>query len=199
MWNALRKEIYPMKRREMLCLVSGLVIGLLFGMVLIGSDDNLRESIFGTAGSTKKPDVEYYQVSLDNAQIWLAQEYPQNSEQVKASFDVLAKLPASVMPSTDFKAAEADIAYILPQAYGALVGEKNVDQIEVKSDDKTSVCLGVDDNPILGSTLYLYLTIPSDKAKKIAATKEWEKLKDPKANVLYWKLLACYPELDAKS
>ena len=83
-----------MKRREMLFLVSGLVLGLVFGMILIGSDDSLRESIFGTAGSVRKADVAYYLVNLDDAQSWLLAEYPQNSEELKAAF---ASLPACCM------------------------------------------------------------------------------------------------------
>jgi hypothetical protein len=188
-----------MKRREMLFLVSGLVIGLLFGMILVGSDDNLRESIFGTAGSVKKTNVDYYLVNLDDAQTWLTAEYPQNSEEVKAAFDKLGMIPVSAVPNADFKAAEQDISYLLPQAYAALVGEKNADPIEPKADDPTSVCLGLDDDPYTGPTLYLYLTIPSDSARKLDAAKNWEKLKDPQTNVLYWKLLACFPETDAKS
>jgi hypothetical protein len=188
-----------MKRREILFLVSGLVIGLLFGMILVGSDDNLRESVFGTAGSIKKTDVEYYLVNLDDAQTWLSTEYPQHSEDLKAAFDKLGLLPVSAVPNVDFKAAQEDIAYLLPQAYGALVGEKNADQIEPKSDNPTSVCLGLDDDPYAGPTLYLYLTLPSDAAKKLDVTKNWDKLKDPQTNVLYWKLLACYPEIDTKA
>lgn len=188
-----------MKRREMLFLVSGLVLGLLFGMILVGSDDSLRESIFGTAGSVKKANVDYYLVDLEQAQTWLSAEYPQNSEELKASFDKLGLIPVSVVPNADFKAAEEDIAYLLPQAYAALVGQKNADTIQPKSGDSTAVCLGVDDDPYAGTTLYFYLTIPSDAAKKMDVIKDWQKLKDPKTNVLYWKLLACYPEPDAKS
>ncbi len=188
-----------MKRREMLFLVSGLVLGLVFGMILIGSDDNLRESIFGTAGSVKRADVNYYLVKLEDAQAWLAAEYPQSSEELKASFNKLGQIPVSAVPNADFKAAEEDIAYLLPQAYAVLIGEKNVEQIEPKSDNSTIVCLGLDDDPYAGANLYLYLTIPSDKAKKMDITKTWDKLEDPKTNALYWKLLACYPEADTKS
>jgi hypothetical protein len=191
-----------MRRRESLFLVAGLVVGLIFGMVLVGTSDDLRESIFGTAAS-KGTDVQYYLVKLEDAQTWLANEYPDNSEQVKAAFDVLAKLPVgTVMPSADvvsYEDAQKDIEYVLPQTYAVLVGDKDAaDKPSVKSDDPTSACLGVDDDPYMGATLYLYLTIPTEKAKKLDVPKEWEKLKDPKTNVLYWKLLACYPELKTK-
>jgi hypothetical protein len=188
-----------MKRREMVFLISGLVLGLFFGMILVGSNDDLRESLFGAAATDKTADVEYYLVDLEAAQAWLIDEYPQNSEQVKTSFDALAKLPVSVMPNADFKMITTDVEYILPQAYAALVGEKNADKIEVKSDDNTSACLGLDDDPYEGTTLYFYLTIPTKKAETMEFTKNWENLSDPQANVLYWKLLACYPELDGKS
>jgi hypothetical protein len=188
-----------MKRREMLFLVSGLVLGLVFGMILVGSDDSLRESIFGTAGSVKKTNVDYYLVSLEQAQNWLTDEYPQSTEDLKGAFEKLDLIPVSVVPNADFKAAETDISYLLPQAYAVLVGEKDAPTIEPKSDDSTSVCLGLDDDPYAGMTLYFYLTIPSEKAKKLDVTKDWEQLKGPKTNVLYWKLLACYPESNAKS
>jgi hypothetical protein len=188
-----------MKRRETIFLISGLVIGLLCGMILVGSNDDLRESLFGAAGTDKAVDVEYYLVDLEAAQTWLTDEYSQNSEQIKTSFDALVMLPVSVMPNADFKMIEPDIEYILPQAYAALVGEKDADKIEVKPNDNTSACLGLDDDPYEGTTLYFYLTIPTEKAKSMAFIKDWEKLKDPKNNVLYWKLLACFPELDEKS
>jgi hypothetical protein len=188
-----------MKRREMLFLVSGLVLGLVFGMILIGSDDSLRESIFGTAGSVRKADVAYYLVNLDDAQSWLLAEYPQNSEELKAAFEKLGLIPVSAVPNADFKAADEDIAYLLPQAYAVLSGQKDAEKIKPQSSDQTSVCLGLDDDPYAGSTLYLYLAISPDKAKKMDFTEDWEKLKDPKTNELYWKLLACYPEAEVKS
>lgn len=186
-----------MKRRESLFLISGLVLGFFFGVILVGSSDDLRESLFGTA-SNKPTDVDYYLVDLEAAQTWLTGEYPENSEQVKSSFEALAKLPVAVMPNADFKMIATDADYILLQTYAALVGEKNIDKIEPKSDDKTSACLGLDDDPYEGTALYVYLTIPTEKAKKMTFLKDWEKLKDPRTNVLYWKLLACYPELDEK-
>ena len=191
-----------MRRRESLFLVAGLVIGLLFGMILVGTSDDLRESMFGSAAS-KRADVDYYLVKLEDAQTWLASEYPDSSEQVKESFDVLARLTfGTVMPTADmvtFDTAEQEFQHILPQTYAVLVGDKDAaDQPAVKSDDPSSACLGVDDDPYVGATLYLYLTIPTEQAEKLEIPDEWEQLKDPKSNVLYWKLLACYPTLDAK-
>ncbi len=81
--------------------------------------------------------MNYYLVKLEDAQAWLAAEYPQSSEELKASFNKLGQIPVSAVPNADFKAAEEDIAYLLPQAYAVLIGEKNVEQIEPKSDNST--------------------------------------------------------------
>jgi hypothetical protein len=191
-----------MKRREMNFLVVGLIIGLFLGMVLIGSSDDLRESLFGTAGGNKKADVEYYLVPLESAQTWLAEEYPEQSEQLKASFDVLAKLPVGAMPNADFNTgfvgAKSDVDYLLPRTYAALIGAKDAENVEAKNDDPTAACLGLDDDPYAGTTLYLYLTIPADQAEKMDIADDWQKLDDAKTNALYWKLLACFPEVEEK-
>jgi hypothetical protein len=180
-------------RREMLTLVSGFVVGLLIGMVLIGSSEDLRTSIFGTAAQEKTVKMEYYLANLESAQDWLIQTYPDNTEKLQASVSVLTKAPAAGF-TFDFKAAEEDIQFILPQAYGALLGEKDPANLKVEKSDTTSVCLGVDDDPYEGTTMYLYFSIPTDRAKQFDIPKDWEKLKDPKMNVMYWKLVGCYPE-----
>lgn len=180
-------------RREMLTLVSGFVVGLFIGMILIGSSDDLRTSIFGTAAQEKTVKMEYYLVDLESAQDWLIQAYPENTEKLQASVSVLTKAPAAGI-SFNFKAAEEDIQFILPQAYGALLGEKDPATMKIANSDPTSVCLGVDDDPYEGAAMYLYVSLPTDRAKQVDVPKDWEKLKDPKTNVMYWKLVGCYPE-----
>jgi hypothetical protein len=183
-----------MKRREMLILVAGFAVGLLLGMTVIGTSSDLRTSLFGTAGSTTEKDSEYYLIDLETAQNWLTDRYPESSDKLQASVTVLTKLPAAVNFPVDFKAAEKDIKVVLPQAYAALTNAKDPENLQVNPDSQLSACLGLDDNPYQGSALYLYLTVPKDQVKKLDIPKDWQKLKNPKLNILYWKLLACYPE-----
>ncbi len=187
-----------MTRRQIIPVVVGFIVGLLVGMVVIGSSDDLRTSLFGTAGSDKetKASVEYYLVNMDSAEQWLAEKYPDNTEKFQASVSVLTKLPGAVNFPVDFKAAEQDINALLPYAYGALLNldTSAIDSLEVKSDSNVSACLGLDDDPYDGTTMYLYLTIPTDQTEKLDIPKDWQKLEDPQSNVLYWEVIACYPQ-----
>ena len=186
-----------MKRRELMTLVGGFIIGLLIGMVLVGSSDSLRESLFGTAGSgAKTEDLTYYQVPLDTAQGWLIQQFPDQGDQIKASVTVLTRLPSVVNFNVDFQAAEEDIQLVLPYAYAALTGIDTVDNIQPVKDDPTVVCLGLDDDPYAGSTLYLYVTMTNTRAGKLDLPTGWDQLDQPNSNVLYWKLLGCFPTQD---
>jgi len=183
-----------MKRRELITLVGGFIIGLLIGMVLVGSSDSLRESLFGTAGSgTKTEDLAYYQVPLDTAQDWLLEKYPDQSDPIKASVSVLTRLPSVVNFNVDFQAAEEDIQLLLPYAYAALTGVDYAADLQPVKDDPTVACLGLDDDPYAGATLYLYVTLSKDRAGKLDLPNDWDKLDQPKGNVLYWKLLGCFP------
>jgi hypothetical protein len=184
-------------RREVLNLAVGFVIGLLIGMILVGSSDDLRESLFGTAGDKeKKPaSLDYYLVDLQIAQGWLQEKFPDKSEDLQKSISVLTTIPAAGF-AFDYQAVEQDIQFLLPQAYAALVGEKDPANLKVSADDPIVACLGVDDDPYQGITMYLYVTIPSSKAADLEIPKEWEKLDEAKSDDLYWKLVGCFPQSD---
>jgi len=189
-----------MNRRQIIPVVIGFIVGLLVGMVLIGSSDDLRESLFGTAGSEKETEakVEHYLVDMASAEEWLTETYPDNTKTFQASVSVLTKLPGAVNFPVDFKAAQQDIDILLPYAYGALmnIDSNQIDTLEVKSDTDASACLGLDDDPYDGTTMYFYLTVPTEEADTLEIPKEWQKLDDPQTNVLYWKVIACYPTKD---
>jgi hypothetical protein len=189
-----------LSRRDIFALVSGFVVGLLIGMILVGSSDDLRTSLFGTASEKgeKTESMEYYLVDLETTQQWLTDRFPDNTEKLQASMSVLTRLPAVTIAPVDFKAAEEDIKFVLPYAYAALVNEKDPQKLQASPEDNLFACLGVDDDPYQGTAMYLYLTIPTERAKKLDIPKDWEKLDSPKTNVLYWKLVACYPELPSK-
>lgn len=183
-----------MRRREVIVFVGGLVIGLLVGMILIGSSDDLRESLFGTAGSRQDKNTAYYLVSLDDAETWLEEVFPDESEKFQSSISVLSKLPAVWKSEEDFAAMQEEFELILPYTYGALKEEKDITNLKVSPDDKLTTCVGMDTDPY-EQIVYLYVTIPGDQVDKLTVPKTWEKLKAPKENTILWQLVACYPEL----
>lgn len=183
-----------MQRREIIVFVGGLVIGLLVGMILIGSSDDLRESLFGTAGSKQEKDPAYYLVSLDDAETWLAEVFPNESEKFQSSISVLSRLPAVWKSDEDFAAMQQEFAVILPYTYGALKEERDIANLKTNPDDKLTTCVGMDTDPY-EQIVYLYVTVPGDQVDKLTIPKNWEKLKAPKENTILWQLVACYPEL----
>jgi hypothetical protein len=188
-----------MRRREMLFLAVGLVVGLLAGMAVIGTSDDLRTSLFGTATSSKTKDMMYYLVELPTAQSWLAEKYPDDSTKLGDAVNKIVDIPPADLPDEIMNQKEA-VEVVLPQMYAALTSTKNLNEIKVSPDSPTSACLGLDDDPynMDGPILYLYITVPVEQAKKVGIPQDWQKLDTPKTNVLYWQLLDCYPALDAK-
>jgi hypothetical protein len=195
-----------MNRREMISLVAGLVVGLLVGMVVIGSSDDLRTDLFGTASNelqdsteARSKDLVFYLVDLPTAQEWLADKYPNTGEEVSGAVDNIAKLSTSTQVSKDVLDNQDDVDVVLPHMYGALTNAENPVEVKVEPDSQTSVCLGLDDDPYNAEpALYLYLTVTSEQAKDAGVPKEWQTLKEPKTNELYWTLLDCFPKPDAE-
>jgi hypothetical protein len=194
-----------MKRRDIIILSLGLIVGLLVGMISVGSSADFRESLFGTAGddNSSLPDkgkkLEYYLLELPAAQTWIAEKYPETGQELGDAVDTIAKLPASADFKQDFKNAEVQIKTLLPQMYAGLTNAENINEPKVNPDDLTSACLALDDDPysMTGPVLYLYISLPAGKAKEAGVPKEWERLEKPKDSDLYWQLLACYPELSS--
>lgn len=173
-----------MKRREVTFLVSGLIIGIVLGILM------QEAGLFGTAG-TKSKAVNYYQIPLEDTQEWLVATYPAESEKVLAAMNAFAPSP------TTLQIAEAeDTKYLLNQTLAALYGEEDAADLKIDNDSETTLCLGLDDNPYEGSTYYLYLTVPAQVAKSMSISKDWEELDKPKDGNLYWQLLACLPLLE---
>lgn len=193
-----------MNRRTALIIVFTFVVGLLAGMVLVSVDQDLSDALFGTAGDGKK-DRElfaYYQVPLDEVQAWLAEIYPDTAEDLQVPLDTMAKfIDETTLFDRDFSVMEEDINTLLPYAYGALVGldeEELADPENLKIDEESglSLCVALDDDPYLGASLYLYLTVPKAQLEDLNIPQEWKPLKDPKTNALYWTLLGCLPDLE---
>ena len=196
-----------MNRPSTIVLLAGFVIGLLAGMILVSASGDLSDSLFGTAGDGKKPKdpLAYFQVPLADIEEWLVETYPDTSEDLKLTVDAMSKfVDDAALFDRDFALVEEDISYLLPYVYGALTGLEEEDlaepeNLKIDKESKLSVCLALDDDPYMGATMYLYVTLPKDMLEDIEIPKEWEQLKDAKTNVIYWTLLGCLPELEKQT
>jgi len=197
-----------MPRREMISLVAGLIVGLIVGMVLIGSSDDLRDSLFGTSSNRSSNasthELQYYLVELPNAQEWLVEKYPEltDSADLNEAVDLIARLPTDENFPHNVVDAEEAVNVVLPNVYQALEGTDALQpaaEVKVEDDSEVMACLGMDDDPYSmdGPVLYLYLTIPGSQAKSAGIPKEW-KIEQPKTNDLYWQLLSCFPALEPR-
>jgi hypothetical protein len=209
-----------LNRREVTVLISGLVVGLLLGMVMVSLDEDL--ALFGTAGGEgknaenkgDKGDVLYYRVPLEDAQTWLMTTYPELSEEKQQewgeAFAKISALPTSADFFTQADVMRDDIANntsgnVLDDFYAALTGVEadkldEVSQLEIN--EGVTTCLGLYDSPVpdeLG--MYVYLKLSDDEAKKLELPKEWEdlKLQKPAENDILWLDMGCYPDVESAS
>ena len=193
-----------MNRRSTIILLAGVAIGLLVSAIVVGVRGDLGDSLLGTAGDGKKPKdtLAYFQVPLADIEEWLVEAYPDTSEDLKLTVDSMGKfVDDAALFDRDFALVEEDISYLLPYIYGALTGLEEEDlaepeKLKIDKDSKLSVCLALDDDPYMGATMYLYVTLPKEMLEDIEIPKEWEQLKDAKTNMIYWTLLGCLPELE---
>jgi hypothetical protein len=192
-----------MKRREVVFLGIGLVVGLLVGLALMGNDD-VRGSLFGTAGLTTSAPPAYFLVDMSESRDWLTNTYTDQAERISTAFNNVAPL----ITTSDFgevvRGAEEDIHLIVDSAYAALTGlvpqsampaptpvPPPNSLLDSLSDGNVSTCLGLDENPynVDGYALYLYIEVPSTQTQVIPET--WERLSEPKEDDLFWQRLAC--------
>ncbi len=197
-----------MKRRETIAMVSGLLVGLLLGLLVLGISPDLREELYGTAAEDEakstsgsqdaKSQVNYYLVELSNAQDWLTEKRPEleEDETLGDAVTEIDSLTKSANFRADAQSAKASIDLLLPQMVATLLDTEVATLTqEVKSD--VTACLGTNrDDPYAENEpdMYLYLTIPAEREKSVEVPETWEKLDQPKTNDLYWQWLGCYPE-----
>lgn len=191
-------------RRDLVYLVSGLMIGILAGMVLVGSNEDVRTSLFGSAatGDARRADdfrdYAYYLVDLPAAEEWLASQYPEASEDITAMLASIATLPSSRNFRQDFRTAQPNVGRLLPQVANALNPSAPPGSSSAE-DTGLATCLGLDDDPYRSQpTLYFYVTVPANQVDQLDIPGTWERLEKPKANALFWQLLACYPAPDSE-
>lgn len=200
-----------MKRREIISLVAGLIVGLLAGMVLIGSNDSLREDLFGSAvndsgsnGSAvdSPEELVYYQAELPAVQEWLVTRYPdlEGDTFLTGAVNSLASLSNSedLLGGTLSTEAEDGIDVVLPRTYQALTDADFEEEVKVEPDLPIEVCLGSDENPSnVTPVLYVYMVIPSQQAKDVELPAEWERTDGPRDTDMFWNVISCYPDEEA--
>jgi len=197
-----------MKRRDLGWLAIGLVFGLVVSLVVLSSSDELRQSLFGTAGLTPAAEPSYLLVDMDASRNWLVEMYSAEEEIITQSFADIALLTD---PMANFRevilATQPDVELIVNRAYTALTGQPpraiptgipTLDAVNLPSpllpslaDGEVSTCLGIDENPynIDGYRLYLYVQVPVTQLDALPTV--WERLDEPKDDDLFWQRLAC--------
>jgi hypothetical protein len=180
-----------MKRNEILYLIGGLVTGLIFGAVIIGSSDDLRDDLFGTVA---KPSVDrdnaveidaysYYLVDFTEMQDWLAMIDPDNNETLGDDLTTVNDL-ASVVDISEFFAddTQQSVENVLSVLHTTLLGKV----FENAQNGGLKTCFGLDR---ASSRMYMYLEVPNEVSEQIPAN--WQKLEAPRANDLLWST-QCY-------
>jgi hypothetical protein len=194
--------LITMKSRDLGFVVVGLIVGLLVGVVLMGSA-GLRDSLFGTAGFSAGVPPTYYLVDTAEARSWLGAAYPDQRAQVDTAFNDVAPLITTSNFAEVVRSAQPQIDLIVNSTYAALTGlipataaaslppAPPSPLLTSLSDGNVAACLGLDENPynVDGYALYLYIEIPSTQAQLVPET--WERLDQPKDDDLFWQRLAC--------
>jgi hypothetical protein len=182
-----------MNRREVLVLVSGLIVGLLSG-IFLGSRGVAGSLLTGLASAPTSPPV-YYLVDLSTAAEWLEANGGESGSDTSDSINTIAALsPADLR--RNFEDVAVSIDSLLAQVQTALYGS---DAAPVPTAEALAaypqMCLGLDDDPYSadGPAFYLYFQAAPGQEDRIPD--EWASFRQaqPKHNDLYWQLLGCYP------
>lgn len=144
---------------------------------------------------------DYYQLSLGETQSWLvsATEALEGDEaldeEALAQFqggldEQLITLVATISTQPDLEDAIADPDSTVNQFLAALQGRLGA-VIESTDDAPLEVCLGLEMDPYAGSTLYVYLQVPSAQVDMVPET--WAPLGAPKQESMLW-VARCYTQ-----
>lgn len=144
---------------------------------------------------------DYYQLSLGETQSWLvsATEALEGDEaldeEALAQFqggldEQLITLVATISTQPDLEDAIADPDSTVNQFLAALQGRLGA-VIESTDDAPLEVCLGLEMDPYAGSTLYVYLQVPSAQVDMVPET--WTPLGAPKQESMLW-VARCYTQ-----
>jgi hypothetical protein len=180
-----------MKRNEVLYLSGGLVIGLVLGVAVIGSSNDLREDLFGTAAN---PTVDrdnaveidaysYYLVDFTEMQDWLAMVDPDSSDTLGDDLKTVNDLATLVDISEFFTdETQTSVANVLSVVHTTLLQKA----FENAQNTGLKTCFGLDR---ASSQMYMYLEVPDEVSEQVPTN--WQKLEAPRANDLLWST-QCY-------
>jgi len=183
-----------MNRREVLVLVSGLIVGLLSG-VFLGSRGIAGILLTGSASAPTSPPA-YYLVNLSTAAQWLEENRGESGSDTGDTISMITALsPADFRQN--FEDVAASIDTLLAQVQTALYGSEAAAPVPTAEALAAfpQMCLGLDDDPYsaTGPAFYLYFQVAPGQEGLIPD--EWAAFRQaqPKHNDLYWQLVGCYP------
>jgi hypothetical protein len=187
-------------------LIVGLIIGLVLGGAFIGSNDNLREDLFGTAGvedegandtsNASVSEVAHYYIPLDNVDDWLSEsiveaENAEPSEELGENItfiDDVVNRTASLTAEDQSKAEEASLNILRNVTVGLLKeSPENLD--EAPKEYGLKMCLGYEEdlyNPMQEPTSYVELEIPVTEAEKLNLTEVGASVEDDQETLEFW-------------
>ncbi len=189
-----------MKAREMLFMIGGLVVGLALGAALIGTSEDLRTGLFGTAadpGGGTDPNIEFrpgqfYLVDFDEAEDWLQEIEPEVAEELEQDINSVQGLESASDLGQHFRDNQDSVDTVLFTMHNTLLREEGVSDENLAG---FATCIGIDTDPYSTQPgLYLYLEIPSSVEGNIPAN--WQKLDGPRENNMLWSTTCFKPPAD---
>jgi hypothetical protein len=199
-----------MNRRELISLVAGLVIGLLLGIAVLGSSEDLRDELFGTAGDDDQnaanagrgdDELVYYHVKLSEAKDWLTDKYDADifdSDELDTELSSIAKLATYDEVQKYVEENDSTVeSVVLQQMYAALTNAEDPTAVKIEPDSPVSICLVFDDDPY-NPTSNLFITVPAKLAKDSDVPEEWEPLSKRPMLLAPDSDLICFPGEDDK-
>lgn len=186
-----------MKPREMVYMFGGLLAGLVIGAVLIGTSEDMRESLFGTAaepgsGGGKAVEIDpkqFYLVDLNTAQQWLETVNPDEKGELEEPLSDVAGLTQAggvLDLGQYFVDKRESFDTVLLSIQDALLTEAGVDE-----GTALTACIGLDSDPysLTGPGVYVYVGVPKDMTDQVPS--DWTQLAGPKEQNMLWST-ACY-------
>ena len=151
-----------MKTREIAAGITGLVLGILIGMLLV-SGDVISVPVVGVAS----PPYYYYIVELSEAVDWLKETSlsldtaNNEQEEVLTAIDNTLGLPPWREVWEVFPDEQSSIDMTLKSIHETVLGVEVESRAAQTTDDAVSACLALDDDPYRaeGPGMYLYIKL----------------------------------------
>lgn len=186
--------------------IISLLVGVLLGGTFVGSNDNLREDLFGTAGidnedtSSAPPDTQarsvqmvYYEIELEQVDEWLSTSRPDadlatTTENISAleTFITDAATASLTQDETEAKTSE-----VLENIIVGLAQDETSEAATIAANYNIKMCLGYEEDlySMTGPISYIALELPKDQEQNLQL-EGWELLTQPKS--VFWSVIFCY-------